>query len=195
MQHSESIVHMIVQFLKDWTPLWLAILAFLLNAYNQNLKNYREQRKEARIYFLKHRMLIKPLEKVLDDYQTVIVVNKRKFQDWVWTCIEDLKLESKVDYHEERVIGYCVYNRQGDIQQLFRRYTDFVNKYNLLISQAKEFESSMKLFFSIQRDDVENLNTLVMDFNRKNRENLFFPERALDQYSSALSAQVDNLPK
>jgi hypothetical protein len=53
----------------------------------------------------------------------------------------------------------------------------------------------MKLFFSIQRDDVENLNTLFMDFNRKNREGLFFPERALDQYSSALSAQVDNLPK
>jgi hypothetical protein len=185
--------HNIVQFLKDWTPLWLAILAFLLNAYNQNLKSYREQRKEARIYFLKHRMLLKPLERVLDDYQTVIAVNKRKFQDWLWTGIEDISLDGLIDYNHERVIGYCVYNRQGDEQNLFRLYLDFINKYNLLITQAKEFESSMNLFFSIQKADVEKLNNLYMSINRDIREQLLYVEIDGKRQIHPLSEKIDQL--
>lgn len=170
-------VHSIIQFIRDWTPLWLAIFAFLLNVYNQNLKTYREQRKEARIYFLKHRMLLKQLESVLHDYQAVITLNKRKFQDWVWPGIEEIKLDGFIDYNQERVIGYCVYSRIGDEQNLFRLYIDVIDKYNLLIRQAKEFESEIGLFFSKQRGDVEKLNQQFMAISQVSTKNAAIAEK------------------
>jgi hypothetical protein len=171
MLSNPGLVHSVIQFIKDWTPLWLAIFAFLLNVYNQNLKTYREQRKEARIYFLKHRMLLKQLESLLNDYQAVITLNKRQFQDWVWLGIEEIKLDGFIDYNQERVIGYCVYSRIGDEQNLFRLYIDFIDKYNLLIRQAKEFESEIGLFFSKQRGDVEKLNQKFMAISQVSTQN------------------------
>ncbi len=145
----------IFQYLKEWTPLWLAIFAFLLNAYNQNLKNYQLIKKEARLYFLKHRMLLDPLIEILDSYQISIERNKTGFTELLSNgSIKEINLNQHSDFNEERVIGYCVYNRVGSEKELFKQYVNMIYKYEQLIYCANSFEESMSYFFSKQNEQT-----------------------------------------
>jgi hypothetical protein len=163
----------LVDFIKDWVPLWLAIFAFLLNIYNQNLKNYREIKRDSKVFFLKHRMFLQPLEEILIGYREVYEINNNNIQQIVGCPIKDMELMKNNDFRDERVIGYCVYNRKGNEKDLFSLYIRLINDYNALIINLEYFEDVLYNYIQLQIVSLESVNSLYFEFDQNALKNGF----------------------
>jgi len=131
-------------------PLLIGAFIFALNAYNQKLKSYKQDQKEAKLFFLKVRSLIYRFEKWLNYYEDSIVENKLIFNGRTnLLSFDDVGLKHFSDYTSERVIGYCVYNRSGNEDYLFEQYFSMVYWYNSMT------------YFDNQNANIRDLNNML----------------------------------